>query len=152
MSGISGMDRLYRLAGHLPELVNEALDEELKTAFEEPVAAFRSDVDRSISSHLPAGYEPTFAGSWNVLVKVEASGGSAKARLRGTARGRTRRRDSAALDRGVLRHKTWGRLPWHTQGIRPGFWSDPADRLVATMRDQMAEVVRKAAKRIQARL
>lgn len=152
MSGITGVERLYRIAGKLPETVDRALSEELESAFTDPVAAFRSEVDDAIGTRFPTGYTGTFEGSWNILARVEAAGGSAKARLRGTAHGRAKKRDSAALNRGVLRHKTWGRLPWHTQSIPPRFWDDPADRLIARMREKLAEVVEKAAKKTEAML
>lgn len=152
MSGITGVERLYRIAGKLPEVVDKALSEELENAFTEPVTAFRSEVEDAIGTRFPSGYTEAFLGSWNILVKVDVGGGSAKARLRGTAHGRAKKRDSAALDRGVLRHKTWGREPWHSQAITPRFWSDPADRLVERMREKLAEVVEKAAKKIEAQL
>jgi hypothetical protein len=152
MSGITGVERLYKMADKLPEVVDKALSEELEDAFTEPIAEFRSDVDDAIGTRFPTGYSGTFDASWNILAKVNAGGGSASARLRGTAHGRAKNRDSAALDRGVLRHKTWGREPWHTQAITPRFWSDPADRLVGRMRSKLAEVVEKVAKKIEAQL
>jgi hypothetical protein len=152
MSGITGVERLYRIANVLPEAVDKALSDELENAFTDPIAAFRSEVDEAIGARFPTGYSGTFDGSWNILVKVDAAGGSARARLRGTAHGRAKKRDSAALNRGLLRHKTWGRLPWFSQAIPPRFWDDPADRFIARMREKLAEVVEKAAKKIEAEL
>jgi hypothetical protein len=152
VSGITGVERLYKMADKLPEVVDKALSDELENAFSEPIASFRSEVDDAIGTRFPTGYSGTFEGSWNILAKVNAGGGSVSARLRGTAHGRAKKRDSAALNRGVLRHKTWGRLPWHTQAIPARFWDDPADRLIARMRSKLAEVVEKAAKKIEAQL
>lgn len=153
MSGITGVDRLYKIADVLPETVDRVLSDELQRAFDEPLAAFRSDVDEAIGAKFPTGYINTFDSAWNILVKTDASGGGIRLKARGTAHGaRGKIRDAAALNRGVLRHKTWGRLPWHSQAIPPKFWDDPAERFVGRMRSKLGEVVDSAARRIESDL
>jgi hypothetical protein len=153
VSGITGIDRVYRAASVLRSgEVDKALSDELEKAARKALEPFNRAVFDQIGADMPSGYAPTFAGSFRVIPRITASGGGVRIRLQGTARGRAKKRDAAALNRGVLRHKTWGQLPWHSQGITPGFWDRPAQKLVADLRDQLKEVVEKVAKKIEAQL
>lgn len=154
MSGITGIDRLYKAAGVLRERVDEELSKELEDTARRAIDPFNRAVFDRIDADFPhgGGYAGLFAGSFRVVPRVSAEGGGVRIRLQGTARGRAKKRDSAALNRGVLRHKTWGREPWHSQSIRPGFWDEPAKKLVADLRGKLAEVVEKVARKIEAQL
>lgn len=152
MSGVTGIDRLYKAAGVFRENVDKELSNELEDAARKAVDPFSRSVFAQISADMPSGYAPTFAGSFRVIPRITAEGGGVRIRLQGTAQGRAKKRDSAALNRGVLRHKTWGRPPWHSQAITPGFWDRPAQRLVEDMRGRLKEVVEKVAKKIEAQL
>jgi hypothetical protein len=93
MSGITGVERLYKMADKLPEVVDKALSEELEDAFTEPIAEFRSDVDDAIGTRFPTGYSGTFDASWNILAKVNAGGGSARSSKRSPRRSKRNSRN-----------------------------------------------------------
>jgi hypothetical protein len=150
---VTGVDRLYKVAAKLPPTLDYHLRNEVRDIVKEPVANLRRDTRANIAAFMPSGYSPTFSGAFKVQVQVSSVGGDlGSVHLRGTARGRSRKRDSAALNRGVLRHKTWGRLPWHTQGITPGFWDLAADKFVERLKQKLKEAVEKAAKKTEADL
>lgn len=152
MSGITGIDRLYRAAGVLRDQVDKDLSEELESAARKAIEPFSRTVFDRINADLPSGYAPVFAASFRVIPRVTGTDGGVRIRLQGTARGRAQKRDAAALNRGVLRHKTYGRLPWFTQAIRPGFWDEPAKALVADLRSRLRDVIERVAKKIETRL
>lgn len=155
MSGITGIDRLYKAAGILRSgEVDKALSDELESTARKALEPFNRAVFDQIQQDFPhrGGYADLFAGSFRVIPRINAGGGRVRIRLQGTARGRAKKRDAAALNRGVLRHKTWGHLPWHHQSIPPGFWDRPAQKLVNDLRGKLAEVVERVAKKIEAEL
>jgi len=151
VSGVAGADRLRKDAVVFRDLLVKKINDQVEESVDSPVAKFRGAVDASIGAKFPTGYSGTFDSAWNILV-TKARGAGLRIRLRGTAHGRSKIRDSAALNRGVLRHKTWGRLPWHSQAIPPRFWDEPADELVDEVRNSLEEAVAKAAKEIEASL
>jgi hypothetical protein len=154
MSGISGIDKLYKIAAKLPPTLDLELHKEMRQAITEPIADMRREARTNIAAFMPSGYSPVFGGAFRILSNVGGGGlgGLASIRLRGTAKGRARIRDSAALNRGLLRHKTWGRLPWHSQGITPGFWDRAAEKYIAKLRQKVLEAAERAAKRTEASL
>lgn len=55
-----------------------------------------------------------------------------------------------AIDRGKLRHKTFGHTPWVNQPVSDGFWSKPTDKrlpeIVAAVDEAMDDVVKQIEK------
>jgi hypothetical protein len=152
VSGIVGIERLYKAAGVLRSEVDKTLSDELEKAARKALEPFNRAVFDQIEADMPSGYAPVFAGSFRVIPRINTGNGGVRIRLLGTARGRAKKRDAAALNRGVLRHKTWGREPWHSQAITPGFWDRPAQKLIADLRGQLNEVVDRVAKKIESQL
>jgi hypothetical protein len=154
VSGINGIDEVYRIAAKLPPTLDYELHKEIRQAITEPVADMRREARTNIAAFMPSGYSPIFGGAFRIQSSVGGGGlgGIASIRLRGTAQGRSRKRDSAALNRGVLRHKTWGRLPWHTQGITPGFWDRAAEKYVEKLHEAVQAALERAAKKTEASL
>jgi hypothetical protein len=63
-------------------------------------------------------------------VKISYAARTAGIRLRGGRKSVSDRSDLAAIDRGQVRHPSWGRRAagaWHTQSVTPGWWSDPTE-------------------------
>lgn len=152
MSGIVGVDRLLDASRRLPPAVELALRQELRDALNQPVAQFRRNVKATALEAFPSGYGPTYAGSFRLKQDLSVGAGLVAVKLRGTARGKASIRDSAALNRGVLRHKTFGRLPWHSQAVAPGFWDRPAERLIADLRAEVRRALAKVAAKVEADL
>jgi hypothetical protein len=75
---------------------------------------------------LPSGYAPIMARAVKVSVRTRALETVAVV----YARGRTKERDVATVDRGRLRHPLYGnRGRWFTTHVRPGFVDRPARKL-----------------------
>jgi hypothetical protein len=161
VSGISGIDKVYRIAAKLPPTLDYELHKEMRQAITEPVADMRREARTNIAAFMPSGYAPVFGGAFRILSNVGGGGlgGLASVRLRGTAKGRARIRDSAALNRGILRHKTYGRAVtkkgkslWFDQGITPGFWDRAAEKYIDKLREKVREALERAAKKTEASL
>jgi hypothetical protein len=151
MSGVTGADRLLRDAKVLREITKQ-LTKELKGAADRPLGNFRRAVDARIQADFPKRYAGVFGGSWKIKATTSSGASLLRVKLVGTAQGRASIRDSAALNKGLLRHKTFGHLPWSSQGVTPGFWDEPAKELSAGMHDAAEVAAEKAAKAIEAQL
>lgn len=58
--------------------------------------------------------------------------------------------DLTGIDKGVVRHKTFGRLPWVSQSIRAGVFTDQFKREEHTFRTAVEKAVLDAARTIRA--
>jgi hypothetical protein len=103
----------------------------LRRAIREPVPAIRAAVSASALSTLP---RRGGLGAWVAASKLSASvkvtGRIVGLLIKG---GRSKstggRADVRAIDRGRVRHPSWGRRwegQWHTQLVRPGYFTDAA--------------------------
>lgn len=57
--------------------------------------------------------------------------------------------DIGSINRGRVRHLTFGHLPWSNQSVRPGFWSEPLKAGGPTVRKEIVSVMRGVAKEIE---
>lgn len=149
MSGITGIDRLRRDAAVFERVLGDVVGRELRSGIDAPLRTFKTRTDTAIRADFPARYAAVFGGSWRVVVSATSGSASLRVKLRGTAKGRSSIRDSAALNRGVLRHKRWGKPPWYSQAVRPGFWDDPAKALAVDVRRAAEDAVAKAASTVE---
>lgn len=74
-------------------------------------------------------------GAWvarsSMTFQVRYAGRSAGIRLRGRRNSGKGRADLDRIDRGEVRHPSWGRRSrgsWHTQSVAPGWWSVPLEQ------------------------
>lgn len=105
---------------------------------------------RGISASVPA---LTTAARVAASERLPGRGGLAArvAKTRMTTRVRTGRRagvritaepntvkDPASIDRGRVAHKTYGKLPWQFQSVRPGWFTDPMKAGAPAVRARIA--------------
>lgn len=71
-------------------------------------------------------------GMWvarsSLTFQIRYTGRSAGIRLRGRRKSTKGRSDLDRIDRGEVRHPSWGRRfrgSWHAQAVTPGWWSEP---------------------------
>lgn len=57
--------------------------------------------------------------------------------------------DIGSIDRGRVRHLTFGHLPWSNQTVRKGFWSDPLKAGAKPVNKQIVAVMRDVAREIE---
>jgi hypothetical protein len=152
VSGVTGIERLRKDVAILRDGLGREVGKELQGSIDQPIKRFRDAVDSAIARDFPRRYAAVFGGAFRIRASSTSGSAALRVKLRGTARGKSHIRDSAALNRGVLRHKTWGRPPWHSQSVRPGFWDDPAKQLAVDVRTEVEKAVERAAKAIEGQL
>jgi hypothetical protein len=152
VSGITGIDKLRKDAEVFRRGLGEALGRELQATVDQPIRTFERNVRSAVRSDLPARYAGVYGGSFRLKVNATAGSAGIRVKLVGTAKGKAQIRDSAALNRGLLRHKRWGHLPWYSQSVTPGFWDDPAKVLAVDVRKAVEVAVDKTAAAVEAQL
>lgn len=143
------MNELHQLARALKGFDTRGeIVKALRTEMRKPVPEVRKAIKAKAIATLPA------AGGLNVWVsqiKITASvtlrGRAVGVRLRGGRRSDGGVTDVAAIDRGRLRHPSWGRRgrgQWHTQAVPPKFFTGPAGAAAPEWRAAAQTAVSKA--------
>lgn len=125
------MNNLHRLARALRDFDDRsAVVKHLRDEMRKPVPEVRRAIKRRAVDTLP---HRGGLGVWVSQTKITASvvlrGRTAGVKLRGGRRSKGGVTDTRAIDRGRLRHPSWGRRTrgqWFTQSVPPGFFTKPA--------------------------
>jgi len=114
---------------------NKQLEAKLLVNTRAAVKPVKTDIPATAVARMPSGYGPILARSLKIATRV--SGGSTiRASVNVSAKGKIENRDVPTLNRGRLRHPLFGRRKhWYTTAVRPGFVSDPIDRLAKRVGD-----------------
>lgn len=141
MSRVRGTLRLRQVARLLREATPE-LRKEMSKGIRRPLRPFRKQLKANVVGSVPAQYAGVLAPALraSLMSNDMSSGGGLGYTVVVYARGKAEDRDVRAVNAGVLRHKTWGREPWHAQRVRGGF----VDRAVDDLGRQVAKEVDKA--------
>lgn len=103
--------------------------QQLRREIRKPLPAVRKAVARSATTRLPGrGGLGKWAAKTRVTAVVAVSGRTAGVRVKGARQSLRGASDIRALDRGRVRHPSWGRRrpgQWHVQLVRPQFFTDP---------------------------
>ncbi len=106
------------------------LVKQLRTEMRKPVPAVRRKIKARALDTLPKrGGLNKWAAATRITAKIEIGGRRVRVTLRGTRGSQGGVSDLRALDRGRVRHPSWGRRgrsQWHTQIVRPGYFTEPA--------------------------
>lgn len=109
---------------------DDAIVKELRKTLREPVDPVRRRIKATAVATLP---RRGGLGAWVAQTKITAAvtlrGRAAGIRLRGGRNSLRKRSDIRAIDRGKVRHPSWGRRgrgQWHTQMVREGFFTRTA--------------------------
>ena len=136
---VNGQRQMRVVADRMRRAERE-LDRDLTNGIRRAVRPLGPAIKRAIPVYMPSGYSPVLAGSLETTTsvrRVRNAGVSVKV----YAVGKVKHRDVAALDRGVLAHKTWGRLPWHRQRIKSGFATEQFQKMRDPILAEMKKVV-----------
>lgn len=109
---------------------NDILIREVRAELRAPVPIVRTRIKATARATLPhsGGLGGWVAGT-RITAKVMLGGKSVTIRLRGGRNSKHGRSDIRAIDRGRLRHPSWGRRgrgQWFTQAVTPGFFTKTA--------------------------
>lgn len=109
---------------------NDAIVKELRKTLREPVDPVRRRIKATARETLPRrGGLGNWVAQTKITAQVTLKGSAAGIRLRGGRNSRRQRSDIRAIDRGRVRAPSWGRRgrgDWHTQSVRPGFFTRTA--------------------------
>ncbi len=104
----------------------------LRSAIRKPLPKVRSAIRANAVAALPhRGGLGAWAAAARINLKQKFNSRTAQVTVVGGRNSRGGESDLRALDRGRVRHPTWGhrgRTSWHTQRVPPGFFTDPVLR------------------------
>lgn len=149
---IEGADQLRDLARALKAAGNKDLRKELMKAAQRSTRPVKREVAASARKTLPSrgGLNVWVAGA-KVQTKTRTAGRSVGVVITGKpGRRQSPSSDLKAINRGRVRHPTYGHRPWVNQRVRPGFWDDVmegpvSDRARREFKDAMDQVARQLA-------
>lgn len=154
---VVGADRMAALGRDLRAAGNsKALRKELFAAMNRTTKPLRAEIKASAVRELPSGLGPWAVKGMSVTAKTRLTGRQVGVRItirRKNPNNKSGLADINAMNRGRIRHLTWGRGPWHIQQVRPGFVTKVMDSLAAERArrellkaiDQIAARIRRAA-------
>ena len=138
---LRGAEQLVALAKRLKAAPKE-LRSELYRGINRAAKPLKNDVKASARKRLPrkGGLNKKIAGT-KIATKRRVSGDSAGVRLVGTSG-----YDIGSINRGRIRHLTYGHKPWVNQVVPKGFWTDPlvagAPKVQAEVQDVMDTITK----------
>jgi len=147
MSRVRGQLELRRVARLLRDAPPQ-LKREMARNIRKPIKPFEGKVRAEVPGSVPARYAGVLAPATKARLLGGLSGSGLGYTLEVYAKGVSEDRDVKAVNAGILRHKTWGREPWHAQRVRGGF----VDRAVDDMGRQVARQVEQAVDAMAARI
>lgn len=130
---VNGHEGFNNLAAAMHKAAND-YDRELNRGLEDAGEVVAKEIRTSSDPYMPAGYEKVFANSMVTKVSLVRRGARRAATVAVRAFGRRgHERQVEKLERGLLKHKFWGRwvnVPQAWQKIRAGFVTEPARRAI----------------------
>lgn len=140
---LRGAEQLVALAKRLRDAPKE-LRSELYIGINRAAKPLKNDVRKSAQDRLPkSGGLAKKISETKIATKRRITGGGAGVRLIGTSG-----YDIGSINRGRVRHKTFGHKPWVNQAVTKGFWTDPLVAAAPRVRDEIQDVMDKIADEI----
>lgn len=142
---LRGAEQMMALAKRLREAPKE-LRSDLYRGINRAAKPLKNEVKRSARERLPrkGGLAKKIAGT-KIATKRRVTGRSAGVRLVGTSG-----YDIGSINRGRVRHQTFGHRPWVNQAVKKGFWTDPLVEGAPQVRNEVQEVMDEIAKKLGA--
>lgn len=141
---IRGAEEFGVLSRRLKEAGDKGLRRELLSGLQRAAKPAKAEVKASFATRLPqrGGLAAQMATSRVSL--LSRAGRNPSVRIKATSPHAV-----GAMDKGRLRHKTFGHEPWVDQAIQPGVFSDPIEARAPQMRQEMEQVIRRVAAKIE---
>lgn len=140
-ASISGAEQLRALSRDL-KAAGSDLRKQLPKAMREAAKPIITEIRTEALATLPAkGGLAALVSKSRITTKTRTTGDRAGVRVTGVRTKDGGRMDLKALDRGRLRHKTFGHRPWVNQAVSPGFWSKPFDRSAPHVRRELLAAI-----------
>ncbi len=148
---IRGADDIARVAAECRRLGNgREIPNQMAREIRSAVPPIRAGVRANAATYLPKrGGFASIATRTNVRASVRRGARTAGVRIIATRKGRLRKADTAAVNRGVLRHPLWGnRERWYTTKVKAGFVTDAVAAGADEFRDACVRSVDKAVRAV----
>lgn len=141
---LRGAAQLVALAKRLRSASKE-LRSDLYRGINRAAKPLKNEVKKSARTILPkrGGLNRRVAGT-KIATKRRVTGNSAGVRLVGTSG-----YDIGSINRGRVRHKTYGHKPWVSQTVPKGFWTDPLVAGAPRVRDEIQDVMDTVANKLR---
>lgn len=125
------MDELAKVIRDLKTVQQRRIvTKHLRTEFRKPVPLVRAAIRLRALTTLPAGGGLNkWVAKTRISAQVQVTRDTVTVYLRGTRKSLKGRSDLRRLDRGKVRHPSWGRRgkgQWHTQTVAAGYFTGPA--------------------------
>jgi hypothetical protein len=102
---------------------------QLRTEMRKPLPSVRKKIKSRALTTLPkSGGLNKWAASTKITARIAVTGRAVKVTVRGGRNSAGGESDIKALDRGRVRHPSWGRRgrgQWHVQRVTEGFFTEP---------------------------
>ena len=143
-----GAEDLAILAKRLKETGDKGLRKELLSGLQRAAKPAKAAVRASVLSELPhrGGLADLIGGSLKVTLNTRSAGRNPGVRIWSKDS-----HDISKLNKGELRHPVFGnRKNWVAQVIKAGIFTDPIEQRAPQMRQEMGQVMRTVAAKIEA--
>lgn len=145
---VSGAQDFARVSRACKDAGDKSLNREVFRALGSAGKEMTPLVLKAMPSYLPDRYAADVAGSLKVRVRSRRSARNPSVFLVGQAKSNKGQRRLGGLEKGSLRHRTWGRNPWHEQKIRSGFWSEPLTKGAVAVRKELVHALERIAQMV----
>lgn len=136
---ILGADELRRAARIIRKSGRPELQKELLRGLRESTKPIGRAVRTGLPHYLPDTYAKVLSRALRFTTQTKATGWP-EVTVTARAKGKVEPRRIDAINRGTLRHPLYGdRHHWYAQRVTPGFFDEPAERV---LRDVQAEAAR----------
>ena len=141
---IRGAEEFGILARRLKETGDKGLRRELLSGLQKAAKPAKADVRTSFATRLPqrGGLAAQMAGSRISLLSRAGNNPSVKIKV-------TSPHAVQPMDKGILRHPVFATGTWVEQSIEPGVFSEPIESRAPQMRQDMEQVLRRVAAKIE---
>jgi len=152
---VTGAEQFGALARRLKKHGDNELRKELYRGINRTVKPIRADVKANIPSYMPSGYSPVLQKSFRLSSSRRATGRDVGIRLLGRAKGQKKARAVGDIDKGSLRHPTFGRRKsktgkslWFVTKVRKGFFTERVEGHADSVRRDLIDVMNDVANKI----
>jgi len=144
---VEGADKLRIVARALRDLGDKELSREVYRGLNRATIPLREDARRSAASRLPqrGGLADRVAKSKMTTRRRAGRNPGITIRARGMPQ-------LQGMDRGRVRHPVFGRGPWVTQRITPGWFTEPMEAGAPEVRRELLRVLDEAARELTRRI
>lgn len=124
---------------------SKELRSELYRAINRATKPLKGDVRSAARSRLPrsGGLGRRVAAS-KIVTQRRMTGRNAGIRIVGSSG-----YDIGSINRGRVRHLTYGHLPWSNQAVSPGFWTEPLVAGAPEVRRELGDALDRLASKIE---